>query len=166
MAGDCNPICAVGALDCDGNPDDGCEVRNSNPVCTTPPSLGSVSGDANSPALTASGYEEAFFTVTVNETEFGGGGDAPSVEVELVSPVAVDFDLFVTCNNCAGAGQSSTLPAGVVDTVNLGRDDTSGNQTYDIVIEVRFATQPVSLTCSTWSLTVTGDVTTNNRSCN
>ena len=158
-AGTCVPTCAAGALDCDGNPVNGCEPRDTNPSCGAPTTLGVVRGDAGADVFTRTGYAEAFFQVGVSESVAGGGGDIDA-QIVLVSPPGANFDLFVTCNACGGATVASTTAG--VDIVNIGRNDGFGSQSYRALIEVRWVS---STACGDWTLIVNGNVDTTNNTC-
>lgn len=154
------PTCTTpGALDCDGDPIDGCEPRNTNPTCAGATMLGTVRGDAGTDTLTTSGYDEAFFQVQVTES-VSGGGDIDA-QFTLVSPPNTNFDLFVTCLACGGATLSSTLTT-PTDTVNIGRADLNGPSSYQVLVEVRWFG---SSACGDWALTVTGNVDTLDFTC-
>jgi hypothetical protein len=45
----------------------------------------------------------------------------------------------------------------------VGRDDVSGDQSFWLIVEVRYA---AGGSCADWSLVVTGNQETSNRSCN
>ncbi|MBK9037264.1 MAG: hypothetical protein IPL61_39485 [Myxococcales bacterium] len=151
MASTCAPTCAAGANDCDGNPVTGCELRDTNPACAGATALGFVNGDSASTALTATGYGEAFYTVSVREVV--AGNNDVRAQVTLTSPPGTNFDLDVTCLACGGTTQSSNNLTGD-DVVGVRRPDTSGmGDTYTVVIGVRWTS---SSACGSWSLTVAG----------
>jgi hypothetical protein len=165
LASTCTPVCiGAGAMNCDGNPNNGCEIRNTNPTCSPDAiDLGDVTGDDNTTVpppfpfvATASGYTEAWYLVTINETVSGGGGDTEA-EIALEVPPNVDFDLYVYCLSCATASpiDSSTGNSGVDESVAVRRGDAVGSQTFDVLIEIRHF--PIAgEACGNWNLTVTG----------
>ncbi len=161
MAGMCKPMCSPGSADCDQDPDNGCELRDVNPVCMAAGDIGSIDGDQSGAPVVLSGFEEAFFTITVHEAvDFG---PALTARVDLQSPPGVDYDLFVRCANCDGAEQKSEKGPGMLDSVATGHDDTFGASDYDLMIEVRYLSGAM---CGDWTLTVTGNSGGNQRNCN
>jgi hypothetical protein len=147
--------------DCNGSVDDGI-VPDTNPSCLSNTFLGSVAGDTGAEQLEATSFDEQFYRFTVREDS---AASLPLLaSVVLVPPPGVDFDLYLYCVSCGGVlAGSSTLPAGVTETVNVGRDDSIGDQTYDLIVEVRFVS---ATACGDWQLVVTGNVPTANRACN
>ncbi len=157
----CVPTCSAGANDCDGNPVTGCELRDSNPACAAATALGTVSGDGASVALTASGFGEAVYTVSV--TENVAGNNPIRAQVTLTSPPGANFDLDVTCTSCAGTTLSSNNATGD-DVIAVRRSDTTGvGDTYTIVITVRWV---AAAACGNWALTVAGNTGTGGLTCN
>jgi len=144
--------------DCDGTVDEGFD-RDTNPDCALSNSfLGTVSGDTASMQVSAVGFDEKWYRVTVREDD--GAIDYLSATVSLVSPPGVDFDLYVYCASCGGslAGDSETGGlTGHVDSVVVRKDDNFvGDDTFDVFVEVRHFTSNV---CASWSLDVFGDTT-------
>jgi hypothetical protein len=165
--GQCTPTCAPGAANCDGNAVNGCELLNTNPGCVaTSRHLGSVSGDTNPQdnSITTTGSGEAFFRVTIQEDS---NNDVDlRARVVLASPAGWDFNLHVRCYGCGGAiTQSSTNGAGELDTVVVRRGDAVGSRTFDVAIEVRWASNTPTAVCPQWTLTVTGNVGSSNLTC-
>ena len=147
--------------DCNGTDDDGI-VSDTNPVCAAHTYLGAIAGDTGAAQVGAMSFDERFYRVTLQEQN---AGTVPVLaRVQLQPTAAADFDLYVYCLSCGGTlAGSSTLGPGVADTVDVGRDDGLGDQSYDILIEVRFAS---ANPCGFWTLTVTGNVPNPNRACN
>jgi hypothetical protein len=157
-ASTCMPTCSAGSNDCDGDPVNGCELRDTNTPCGSAVDVGDVRDDTDADTITRNGGTEAFFRVTVLDSI---GGPTPLLaQVTLTSAPGTNFDLFVTCIVCGSTTLSSSTTG--VDTVNIGRSDFSGNRSYDILIGVRWTS---SAACGDWSLVVTGNVATSNRSC-
>jgi hypothetical protein len=155
IGGDCDPTCVAGATDCDGDPDAGCEVRNTNPACSGFGNLGTVNGDSNmGNTATTTGTNEAWFTLRVSEIV--AGNNDPDARITLSSPAGNDFDLFVYCEACGNVPiASSTNGAGLDDVVNVGNVDISGqNNAFDVLIEVRWVS---TTTCAGWTLSVLGN---------
>lgn len=159
----CMPTCLLGAQDCDSNPINGCELRDSNPTCPSVPSA-AINGDSTAVPLTFSGFSEAWYNVHVQEV-LGAPLTPLTASIELTNPTGVDFDLFVYCHACgASLARSSTNGAGVTDSVFIGRDDQAGvDVSFDILIEVRYVGANM---CGNWGLTVNGNVVTSDRVCN
>jgi hypothetical protein len=161
LATDCTPVCSAGANDCDSNPNNGCELRNTSPTCsTTVVNLGSIRGDTGTGGTLAgdSGYAEAWYQVTLNETdkENNSGGNIIGT-VGLAVPDNTNFDLFVYCPNCAGSqvASSASGTAGTDELINLRNDDSNGDDDgYTIIIEIRWI---AATACGNWTLTVTGN---------
>ncbi len=161
QASTCAPTCSAGANDCDGNPVTGCELRDTNPACAGATALGTVSGDGASTALAASGFGEAFYTVSI--TENVTGNNPIRAQVTLTSPPGANFDLDVTCVSCGGMTLSSNNATGD-DVVAVRRPDTVGvGDGYTIVIAVRWT---AAAACGTWSLAVAGNAGTGGLQCN
>lgn len=154
-AGTCRPVCTAGAVDCNMNPDDGCEVfRNANPVCNTAVTMGDVAGDLGPRVVGLAGTDESYFQVAVLEQSTTGTPVTATITLE--SPPGVNFDLFVRCTACANAPYaSSALGAGMTDTVQFRNDDDSGvTDSTTLFVEVRYIS---GNTCAgEWYLTVTG----------
>ncbi|MCA9674275.1 MAG: hypothetical protein H6708_27580 [Kofleriaceae bacterium] len=153
--------------DCDGLVDEGFN-RNDNPACPTY-TLGTISGDTGAQVLTDTWYDEEFDVVHVTENDSSFGGVYLSATISLYSPPGVDFDLYVRCGNCSGgsAWQSSTTHGltGHTDTVYIrGDDDWLSGETddFDMIIEVRHYS---SNRCAYWNLTVTGNTSVSNVTC-
>lgn len=155
-ASTCAPTCAAGARDCDGDPVDGCELFDTNPLCTGAlTDLGFVNGDSASTPISRTGSGEAHFTIAVRETVSGGGGDLRAV-VTLTSATGTNYDLDVRCSSCGATAVSSNSATGV-DTVTVERNDAMGLSTYDLIISVRWTAMTA---CGDWTLTVAGNLGT------
>jgi hypothetical protein len=146
--------------DCDGDTDEDI-VQDTNPVCPSATNLGAVSGDVPGPSLFAQEVDERWYLVTIREDD---GGTVPlTARFDLQSPGGSNFDLFVICAACSDPRtRSSTLGPGLLDSVSIGRTDVLGDATYVVLVEVRFVSATI---CGFWSLTVTGDVVTTDRTC-
>jgi hypothetical protein len=162
-SGVCVPMCDAGSMDCDGDPADGCELLNTSPSCGSALLLGLVAGDNPDPGLMTSGYAEAWYRVTIHEEDSVSFNPLTAMIV-LSNPPGVDFDLFVRCAACtSSAMRSSTLGAGLADSVSIGRDDIPGASDFDLFIEVRYVS---ATACGEWMLDIVGDVATSDRTCN
>lgn len=149
----CVPACTAGANDCDGVPDNGCELRDTNPVCDANMTLGTVNGDVSSTTLVASGVVEGVYSIRVNEVVSGNVN--LGARVVLTSAPGTNFDLTVTCNACGGASVSSTTSG--IDAIDIGRLDAPGDTSFIALVEVRWTS---SIACGAWTLTVDGNVGT------
>lgn len=151
-------ICAGDAADedCDGSIDEGF-VLDDNPTCPMATNLGSISGDTGSTVLAASSYNEKWYLFRVTEDAAATDIDL-QVRISLAVPPGVDFDLHVTCFDCAGGpGASSTIGGltGHTETLDFGRNDVSGeDRSFFVLVEVRYF---ASNRCAHWDLTVTRD---------
>jgi hypothetical protein len=156
--GTCHPVCAFGWADCDSNANDGCDsLRDTNPTCLAAPSLGTLAGDAAG-TITRTDFDEAWFSVQLQETVGGIFLHDLSARIQLDSPPGTNFDLFVICTSCAGAPVASSQPAGVPDVLYVARTDTAfANESVVLEIEVRFVSSTSATACGQWTLTLTGD---------
>lgn len=153
MSGDSLELCSGQDDDCDGQVDEGF-LRDTNPLCTSAPLLGTISGDIGPGVLSASGGQEAWYKVSITENSFTTSSYL-SATIDLDSPANVDYDLFVYCESCSGGlASSATNPAGLRDTVGIRRNDGPNNESFEILIEVRFSSATM---CADWDLTVTAD---------
>lgn len=156
--GACVPSCTNGAADCDGDPDNGCELQDTNPTCNMGASVGlTVSGDAAQTVMTT-GTTESFIRVRIRETQVPD--IAITASIQLTSGAGADYDLVVYCTGCGSLPLSDSSD----NTIEVGRSDVQNNdRTFDVFVEVRYDGTTPSTTCAPWTLTVTGNVTTANR---
>ena len=140
-----------------------CLSRDTDPACSGGAVyLGEVAGDTGNDMLMTTGYAEAWFASNVLDSS--GSNMAMTARIELQNPPDVNMDLFVTCEACGDSRTlSSTNGPGLTDTVLIGRDDGGGDRSYGLLVEVRWVSSTV---CDDWTLTVSGNVSTNNRTCN
>lgn len=157
--------CDFGHANCDGSNANGCErVLDTNP--TSPGTfLGGVSGDTGADQLTFQGHDERWFTVNLSEDDNGLFSTHDlTARITLTPPAGADYDLAVRCLNCSGTPRTSSNGTGMGEQVFIGRDDVLGaDDGFTIVIEVRYFS---GVTCGDWSLVVTGNQSTSDRSCN
>jgi hypothetical protein len=160
MGATCRPQCNVGAADCDSNPTNGCEATNTNPTCSNgaPIDVTVIGDTANSGSTT--GTTERFVRVRIRESL--------SADVDLTARLALqsgqgtDYDLYVYCPNCAATAINEAD-----NSIEVGRDDISNNdRSFEVWAEIRLDTTTAQTTCAAWTLTVTGNVTTQNRCAN
>jgi hypothetical protein len=143
--------------DCDGLRDEDWN-RNDNPACaSTLLHLGSVSGDTGAGQLSDSWMAEAWDRIRI--TENNDGNVYLSATIRLWSPAGTDFDLYLYCANCPGAGPvaSSTVTSttGHWDYVYPRWDDDWGaSDDYNVIVEVRHKS---STLCAYWTLQVYGN---------
>ena len=70
-------------------------------------------------------------------------------------PAGTDYDLIVRCASCASTtAQTSKKGIGVTEVVNVTRTDTFADNSFWIVIEVRYYT---GTGCGPWQLTINGN---------
>ena len=135
-------------------------------VCTAATDLGAISGDTGADVKTASGTGSQWFTVRVNENDSSISPRTLQTKVELVSPSAANFDVFLylaggsSGQECSAVKSSSTNASGLdTATAEWGETGIFSNGSDDsrtLTVEVRW----VSGTCSTatpWALTVHGN---------
>lgn len=157
--GNCIPSCTNGAAECDGEPDNGCELQDTNPTCNQLATAGlTVNGDA-AQTVVATGTTESFIKVRVRESN-----GAPDVDLtaslQLTSGAGANYELFVYCLACGNIPLSDSAD----NTVEVGRSDATGqDRSFDVFAEIRYDGTPPSTTCAAWTLTVTGAVATANR---
>ncbi len=153
-SGDNVELCNGSDDDCDLEIDEGF-VRDTNPACAAFTDLGGVSGDVDQDILNESEGEERWYRVTIDEEYFGATSAYLSATIQLVSAASTNYDLFVYCESCdGGLAGSSTNGSGEADTVGIRRNDGSGDETFDIYIEVRFVD---ATACADWDLTILSD---------
>jgi hypothetical protein len=139
-------------------------VANTDPSCDGASSLGEVSGDASS-FLSTSGYQEAWYVFTVDETS---ADEIPlTARIDLESQAGTDFDLYVYCLSCGGSPMGeSTLSGefGHTDSVEIDANDLGVGSSFQVLVEVRYSW---SNRCADWTLSVTGGATVfNGLNCN
>lgn len=154
-AGVCEPTCDIGAVDCNQDPRDGCEVyRDRDPVCEYPAGSVMLTGDQDE-GLQLSGTDEAIYEITLQEVSTATINVRGRIVLDV--PPGLDFDLYVYCDACGGAiaGSSRNGP-GMTELVDILVPDRSNvNDDTTIYVEVRFVSET---TCGdAWSLAVTGN---------
>jgi hypothetical protein len=152
--GACVYTCDLGALDCNGDPDDGCEILYAGgATCDAAIDLGTVGGDDISEFVEHTGTSEGLFVLYLAETS----SDETDVTalVELETPPGLNYDLYVSCDSCGGAIMgSSTNPAGQPDAVDYRKYDTYNvDDTRLVYIDVRYID---GTACGDYTLRVTG----------
>jgi hypothetical protein len=155
-AGVCDPVCASGAEDCNGDPADGCEVfRDRDPTCDDITASDAFPGDEGASTTSFEGTDEALFEITLQEVSTSGASIRGRIELDL--PPGLDFDLIVYCDACGGAiAGSSRHASGVTERVDIAAPDIANvNSDYTVYVEVKYVSQT---TCGDpWRLTVTGN---------
>ncbi len=89
-------------------------------ICTSPTSLGQVSGDTGAGVLSHMDGEAGWFRVFV--TENNGAFCQPmdlTARIRLTPPPGANYDLYVYCDDCLGLVTSSTQPGSAVDEVAM-----------------------------------------------
>jgi hypothetical protein len=140
-------------------------------ICSDPGScnnamvLGTVSGDENSPNLTAQGSDNAWFTFRVTEDSEDLSGEMVSFTVTLTSPAGYDFDLYAFrgedngMTGCGGIADDST-GAGAVDFVAMSWGEGTFADGDDESAWVAVRVESKTGTCdptALWILDVEGD---------
>ncbi len=156
--GTCVPICDAGAADCDNNPDNGCEVTDTNPTCTTSsPIEYTLQGDFVD-NIDFGGDSETITRVVLLEQE-PFFSNPLTARVTLTHPPGADYDLVVHCATCAQALTD------VDDIVEVGRNDQgsgSGEQ-LPLWIEVVLDTSVPQTACVPWNIHIETAISTANR---
>ena len=157
MGGTCRPVCNAGAADCDGDPDNGCELTNTNPTCVAGQIDVSINGDVADTDM-VTGTTEDLFHLRVRETQ------SPDIDITariaLTSGAGTDYDLFVYCPSCNAAPLNEAD-----DTIEVGRNDVNmSDRSFSVWVEVRLDTSGgPQTTCAPWTVAITGNVATTNR---
>jgi hypothetical protein len=138
----------------------------SGATCAAATSLGSISGDTNADQAMATGYESAWYQVRVTEDDSGVFGVPMNISVELNSPAAPTYQLFVYLNTGTDAIECTTPHGsaavnGAIATQNIqwGETGTFSNGDDDsrtVSIEVRAPATGCSPNAA-WNLFVYGD---------
>ena len=129
-------------------------VLNGNPACATVVNLGNLPGDAESQAITRSGVGEAFFMVRVVESS-SAYPRALNARVTLQVPPGLDYDLVVRCASCTSTvTRTSKGGVGSTEQVAVTRADTFADNSFTVVIEIRYQTGE---SCGPWTLTIGGN---------
>ena len=140
-------------LGCSGGAHGADCALNDNPACPGV-NLGTISGDAASNGITRTGTGEAFFTVLVKETSSTHPRPL-NARIELVVPPGMDYDLIVRCASCTGtAAQNAKKGIGIAETVNVTRADTFSDNSFTLVIEIRYF---AGKGCAPWTLAINGN---------
>ncbi len=155
--GACAPSCINGAAECDGDPDNGCELQNTNPTCNpTSTSIIIVNGDATD-TETFTGSAETIQRVRIRESNGAGDIDI-TARIALTSGQGANYDLYVHCRGCT----NQPLTDGD-NTIEVGREDGAMDRDIELWVEVRYNGTTPSTSCAQWSVTITGNVATANR---
>ena len=126
---------------------------NANPACSTAINLGNIAGDSGTPVLSRTGVGEAFFMVRIQETS--SSSRPLNARVQLQVPPGQDYDLIVRCTSCTSkTAKMSKSAAGVTESVDVTRADTFSDNSFTILVEVRYYN---GSSCSPWTLTISGN---------
>jgi hypothetical protein len=158
-AGACTPMCNLGAANCDGDPDNGCELTNTDPQCAGNAAVDlQVIGDVTpTQPATIVDNTERLMRIRVRETL--SADEDITARFALTNGAGVDYDLFVYCPSCAAQPISDND-----ETIEVGRSDINNNdRSFDVWVEVRLDMTAPATTCASWTLTITGHVATTNR---
>jgi hypothetical protein len=144
-------------------------ICTTNATCATAMALPGIGGDESGAASSsASGYQAAWFSIRLSETDSSPLADPMSIVTTLTSPSGAAFDLLVYVNKgsdqvecttptgtvtTSGTSQSSNIKWGETGTIANGVDDS---RTVSIQISPRAGDS-----CSpnaTWSLSISSGV--------
>ncbi|HTR49511.1 MAG TPA: hypothetical protein VMJ10_02325 [Kofleriaceae bacterium] len=134
-------------------------------TCTTATVLPGIGGDEDgASSSSASGYQAAWYSIRLSETDSGPFADPMSIETTLTSPSGAMFDLLVYVNT--GSDQlDCTTPTGTVTTngaseasnIEWGETGTFANDADDSrTVSIQISPH-VGASCSpgeTWSLSI------------
>jgi hypothetical protein len=149
--------CAAGFANCDGIPNNGCEVNlDSDPSCGTAEYLGEICGDDGcTSGPTRNDYGEAWYRIYVEECDDGIFGNDLQFKATLQVPAGMDYDLYLYENNCTNVVDRSMLGGDADETVYYSWSDNVG---YDdskmLYIQVIYFDGE---SCSNWTLRTYGD---------
>jgi hypothetical protein len=148
----------------EGGQPPGC-VYDSPNLCATAEALGSLAGDENAPAKTASGTTSKWFKIHITEEVSSIFEEDLSYTVTLGSPANMDFDLFVHQGpqdgnpDCQATAKKGTA-SGNDETVSASWDDDQGFGGEDdslwLSIEVRYISGMECDAAATWNLSIKG----------
>lgn len=157
MGSMCRPLCTNGAANCDGDPDNGCELQDTNPTCSNSAAIEhTVDGDA-ADTETVTGTTEKMVRVRLRES-IGANGPDVTGRFALTSGAGANYTLVVHCAECGDALTDAS------NVVSIGRTDVNFEDgTMDVTAEIRYNSAMPSTTCAPWTLVITGNVTTGNR---
>lgn len=128
-------------------------LLNTNPTCGSAMNLGTIAGDSASPGITRTGTGEAFFMVRIQEKS--SASRALNARIVLQVPAGLDYDLIVRCASCASTvTQTVRQGMGAAETVSVTRVDTFTDNSFTILIEVRYY---AGSGCAPWTLTINGN---------
>lgn len=135
--------------------------------------LGSVSGDTSpmgnqvSMSTTICPGDHDWYSVLVTEDSVGADVDLTARAMLTMEPVAAgvdgNLDLATYCFTAAGASKSSTNAGTTAETIGIGRDDATGDRSFTLFIEVDGGS---GVATNAYTLSLTGNVVTSDRTCN
>ncbi len=131
------------------------------PTTTLPGMGGDEEGEGS---VSESGFQAAWFSVRLTETDSGLGGDPMSIYATLTSPAGASFDLFVYVDT-NNDDIDCTTPTGTVTTsgstetsnIEWGETGPFANDSDDsrtVSIEIRPKTGDTCASSATWSLSI------------
>jgi len=148
------PAVAIAALTMAGGARGADCVLNTNPACANAVNLGSIAGDAATAGITRTGTGEAFFKVYVQESSSAYPRPL-NARIVLQVPANTDYDLIVRCASCASTvAQTLRQGMGAAETINVTRADTFADNSFWIIIEIRYY---AGTSCAPWQLTINGN---------
>ncbi len=132
-------------------------------TCGTATMLPSIDGDDGG-AASATGYQAAWYSIRLSETDSGPFADPMSIQTTLTSPASAMFDLFVYVDT-GNDDVDCTTPTGSVATsgtsetssIEWGETGTFANDSDDsrtVSIEVRPKSGDACSPSATWSLSI------------
>ncbi|HEX4451768.1 MAG TPA: hypothetical protein VH143_12905 [Kofleriaceae bacterium] len=134
-------------------------------TCATATALPGMGGDEDGGgSVSESGYQAAWYSVRLSETDSGLGADPMSIYTTLSSPAGASFDVFVYVDtgnddlDCATPTGTVTT-SGTTETSNMewGETGTFANDSDDsrtVSIEIRPKSGDMCTSTATWSLSI------------
>jgi hypothetical protein len=138
-------------------------------TCATATMLSGIGGDESGAATSsATGYQSAWYSIRLSETDSGPFADPMSIQTTLTSPSGAMFDLLVYVDtgtdqvNCttptgtvttSGATESSNIEWGETGTFANGSDDSR-----TVTIQITPRTGDSCAANATWSLSIRSGV--------
>jgi hypothetical protein len=144
--------CLEGYSDCDSLPSNGCETNlDSGGNCSGASNIGSACGDMGCTlGAEKTGVGEGWYNFTLQECNTAYVGI--KLRAELTPPVGADYDLYLY-RPCGILINSSTNSGELMDVVAANINDTSGPDTTNFYLEVRYKS---GSSCTSWDLKVYG----------
>jgi hypothetical protein len=141
------------------------QVCATSVTCATATVLPGLGGDEDGAGSTsASGYQAAWYSIRLSETDSGPFGDPMSIVTTLTSPSTAMFDLFVyvdtsnddvDCTTATGTVTTSgTSESSNIEWGETGEFANDSDDSRTVSIEVRPKTGDMCSSSDTWTLSI------------